>query len=206
MEKKIRKIQKWLERCLLACRSGSWENALAEMECANAEMKIARRNLWALAESEEIHKKSGLASFGSGLAKAAILAIILIFVSAMPLSKINVTSRPAIDMGERKLEFVSLEEENLLQALRKSLSDNGFRETAFTGERDVNVIDGRNVAETGNMVVPITDPDLHVVDIQRKDTVSGKTVLDVEKLITLVQIGERVLRESEPDIHIQIQR
>lgn len=206
MEKKIRKIQKWLERCLLACRSGSWENALAEMECANAEMKSARRNLWALAESGEIHKKSGLASFGSGLAKAAILAIILIFVSAMPLSKISVTSRTVIDKGERKLEFVSLEEENLLRALRKSLSDNGFRETAFTGEGDVNVIDGRNVAEAGNTAVPITDPDLHVVDIQRKDTGSGKTVLDVEKLITLVQIGERVLRESEPDIHIQIQR
>jgi len=214
VEKKIKKIQRWLERCLIACRSGSWENALAEMECANAEMKTARRSLWMIVANKEKHRDTVMSSLGFGLVKASILAVVLLFMSAVPLSRINLASfRLELDDKEqRKLEFVNLEEKSLLRALRKSLSDNGFRETAFIDEESSNMISGNATSmhtddTEGTMYRPVEKAGFPTVSMEQKEADNPRVaMLDAEKLITLVQIGERTLRESEPGIRIKIQR
>lgn len=49
MEKKMNRIQRWLDRCVTACKSGAWGSALMEVECLEAGLKSAREEIWAKA-------------------------------------------------------------------------------------------------------------------------------------------------------------
>ncbi len=213
MDKQIRKVQKWLERCLIACRSGSWENALAEMECANAEMEMARKELWSIVENQEKNDRARFCNLLANATRAGVLALLIIFASAMPLSRLNMSSvLPEIGRDNHIVEFINDEEEVLLQALRNSLSENGFRESTFTDQGQSTIIrqadmDPGSEKEKGNALSPsgaVTSP---AVTANNGETVKPpEQSLTLESLIALVQIGEEALRESEPAIKIQRQR
>jgi hypothetical protein len=211
MEKKIRKVQKWLERCVLACRSGSWENALAEMECANAEMEMARKDLWARVSEEGMRGKKRVFPFFSDLAFAGGLALLLVLFTAVPVSRLHISAfMPSTDDRDLKVEFVSSEEEVILQALRRSLSENGFRETVFTdsSQADMNVKSamtggGREGKKQANAVPDPVSSGKNVAKMPQNG--NKRTALDMERLITLVQVGEKALRESGPAIEIKTQ-
>lgn len=208
MEKKIRKVQKWLERCVLACRSGSWENALAEMECANAELEMARKDLWARVSEEGMHGKKGVITLFPDLVLAGGLALLLVLFTAVPVSRLHISAFiPSTDDRDLKVEFVNSEEEVILQALRRSLSENGFRETVFTDSRQSDM-SGRSEMTRDGMeeVHAVPDPVSSVkVVAQMPVNKNEQTDLDMERLITLVQVGEKALRESGPAIEIQTQ-
>lgn len=211
MEKKIRKVQKWLERCVLACRSGSWENALAEMECANAEMEMARKDLWARVSEEGMHGKRRVIALVPDLVLAGGLAVLLVLFTAVPVSRLHISAfMPSTDDRDLKVEFVSSEEEVILQALRRSLSENGFRETAFTDSSQSDMTVRSEMARNGMKqkeqvhTVPALTSSGKVV-AQVPGNKNKRTDLDMERLITLVQVGEKALRESGPAIEIQTQ-
>ena len=211
MEKKIRKVQKWLERCVLACRSGSWENALAEIECANAEMEMARKDLWARVSEEGMRREKRVIALVPDFALAGMLALLLVLFTAVPVSRLHIsTFMPATNDRDLKVEFVSSEEEVILQALRRSLSENGFRETVFTdsSQSDLTVKSGiaRNGMERKEHVHVVPGPaSSRKVVAQMPGKNNKRTDLDMERLITLVQVGEKALRESGPAIEIQTQ-
>lgn len=206
METQIKKVQKWLGRCLIACRSGSWENALAEMECANAEMEVARKGLWAIVENEGNKDRSGIRSMLPNFVRAGVLAMFIVFASAMPVSRFNINVLfPEMDQDNHKVEFISTEEEVLLQALRQSLSENGFRETTFTDQGESSIIRRgtvEHVPEKGEVVI-LKGSSHNLSGRENQATTPTKKPFDLEELITLVQVGEEVLRESGPAIQIQ---
>lgn len=208
MEKKIRKVQKWLERCVLACRSGSWENALAEMECANAEMEMARKDLWARVSQEGMHGNKGVITLFPDLVLAGGLALLLVLFTAVPVSRLHISAFiPSTDDRDLKVEFVNSEEEVILQALRRSLSENGFRETVFTDSSQSDMSGRSEMTRDGmEQVHAVPDPVSSVkVMAQMPVNKNEQTDLDMERLITLVQVGEKALRESGPAIEIQTQ-
>lgn len=208
MEKKIRKVQKWLERCVLACRSGSWENALAEMECANAEMEMARKDLWARVSEEGMHGKKGVITLFPDFVLAGGLALLLVLFTAVPVSRLHISAFiPSTDDRDLKVEFVNSEEEVILQALRRSLSENGFRETVFTDSSQTDMSGRSEMTRDGmEQVHAVPDPVRSVkVVAQMPVNKNEQTDLDMERLLTLVQVGEKALRESGPAIEIQTQ-
>ncbi len=213
MDKQIRKVQKWLERCLIACRADSWENALAEMECANAEMEMARKELWTIVENQGKNDRVRFRNLLTNTARAGVLALLIIFASAMPLSRLNISSvLPEIGRDNHIVEFINDEEEVLLQALRNSLSENGFRESTFTDQGQSTIIRQADVdpgSEKDERIAlspygAVTSP--AVTDNNSETVKPPEESLTLESLIALVQIGEEALRESEPAIKIQRQR
>lgn len=213
MDKQIKKVQKWLERCLIACRSGSWENALAEMECANAEMEMARKELWAIVENQEKNDRARFRNLIANTIRAGALALLIVFASAMPLSRLNISGvLPEIGRDNHIVEFINDEEEVLLQALRNSLSENGFRESAFTDQSQSTIIrqvdmDPDSEKEERIALSPSGAGTSPAITASNGGTEkSPEQSLTLESLIALVQIGEEALRESEPAIKIERQR
>ncbi|MBN1332182.1 MAG: hypothetical protein JW971_00315 [Synergistales bacterium] len=211
MERKIRKVQKWLERCLISCRSGSWERAIGDMECANAELRIAREELWLAAEnSRQSCASRGLRHLGSA-AITLVVASVILMVSAAPIAvNHGVISQTVSSEKKPVLEWLEKDEEMLISALRKSLSENGFRETDLS---DTGIARNnwqpemeKTVAQGGNI------PSFHGQEILQTAGISrelrespysrGPSEIMMEEVLALLEIGQRVLRNPEPPIKV----
>ncbi len=185
MEKKISAVQRWLDRCLVACRSRSWESALSDMECAAAELENARRSLWSVVDQAPQRPRGRVTrSVGTVLA-----ATIFVLMAALPLS----TSDPirferrglAWQDQEALLELVTLDEQNLLRALRKNLSGaNLVTVPASVPKRPQEVQQPERRASLPKESVPVV-----------REKPSQKTV-PLDEVMSLIEIGQRALRSD----------
>lgn len=211
LERKIRKVQKWLERCLISCRSGSWERAIGDMECANAELRIAREELWLLAEnSRESAASRSIRHLGT-TARIFLVASLILMISAAPIAVNHGPVSQRASSGDKPvLEWLEKDEEILITALRRSLSENGFRETDVSDT----VITGKEwQTEKENPVFRgDTDPSVEGRDIPdaaraSRDPEDAKVLQNpseimMEEVLALLEIGQRVLRNPEPPIKV----
>lgn len=257
MEKKIARIYRWLERCAKACSAGSWNSALLDMECAKAELEDVRTEIWSKTEGVfEVRPTRR----GALALKASFLSVVLLFSLAAPLA--IQSSRPAssvyqasgnVHSGEHVLEWVTGDEQAVLAALRKSLSDanRAWSEAALRDETDAvageaasgPAMDEESLAmdeesleeektyvarapsasggsggsrESGAETVsrrerpraqgePAADPaGLKNGVIAGKDAIRpAAAVNELDSIISLVQIGQKALRESESPIQFQ---
>ena len=192
---------------MLACRAKSWENALMEMECAKAEMDLAREELWAAAQEDGNGKRMYALAFRS--TRAAFVAALLLLITAAPIAnsvmivqeqgKIAIRTAPV-------LEWVTTDERTLLSALRKSLS-----EANAGSSREVFAPSDARDDEGGNAETRISAVDRKERDVSGKlteragrESISAKSqpVVTGEMIYSLVQLGQKALRNSEPAIRI----
>lgn len=250
MEKKIARIYRWLERCAKACSAGSWNSALLDMECAKAELEDVRTEIWSKTEGVfEVRPTRR----GALALKASFLSVVLLFSLAAPLA--IQSSRPAssvyqasgnVHSGEHVLEWVTGDEQAVLAALRKSLSDanRAWSAAALRGETDAVAGEAASAPamneesleeektyvarapsasggsgasrESGAETVsrrerpraqgePAADPTgLKNGVIAGKDAIRpAAAVNELDSIISLVQIGQKALRESESPIQFQ---
>ncbi len=207
VERRIQRVTRWLERCLLACRAKSWENALMEMECAKAEMDLAREELWAAAQEDGNRKRIHVLAFRS--TRAAFVAALLLLITAAPIAnsvtiiqeqgKIAIRTAPV-------LEWVTTDERTLLSALRKSLSEanaGSSREMFAPSDARGDMVGN---AETRVSAVDRKDRDVSGKLTERagRESLSAKSqpVVTGEMIYSLVQLGQKALRNSEPAIRI----
>lgn len=212
MEKRIKKIQKWLDRCIEACKARSWDNALADMECANAELQGAREQLWKeLEESHARKRKRRILAWPTWL-RTSIVAVIVLMAGAVPLSvNEGVMKGHTGGSGEDLvLEWVDRDEKRLLAALRESLSENSFREVQRVQEKEgQGVADREDERSTRAEALPEKDgraSNFERVSPERKEssgTSGEERNISVEEVIALVQIGERSLRDQGSVIEIR---
>lgn len=178
-----------------------------EMECAKAEMDLAREELWAAAQEDGNGKRMHVLAFRS--TRAAFVAALLLLITAAPIAnsvtivqeqgKIAIRTAPV-------LEWVTTDERTLLSALRKSLSEanaGSSREVfAPSGARD----DGSGNAETRVSAVDRKERDVSGKLTERagRESLSAKSqpVVTGEMIYSLVQLGQKALRNSEPAIRI----
>jgi len=213
LERRIRTIQKWLERCLVSCKAKSWERAIADMECANAELRLTREELWLQASTpKEATSSRNIRNVGLA-AKALLVASLILMVSAAPVA-VNQGTLPrwANTSSKPVLEWLEKDEEMLITALRQSLSENGFRETDLSDtvvqERINEPAIERNVARLGRRS---SDTDSGTLPMVKKETrrpeeeLSGSMApeVSVEEVLALLEIGQRVLRNPEPPITVE---
>jgi len=213
LEKKIRTIQKWLERCLVSCKAKSWERAVADMECANAELRLTREELWMQASNSKDSIPSRSFRNAGLTAKVFLVASLILMVSAAPIAvNQGVISNRASSDSKPVLEWLEKDEEMLITALRQSLSENGFRETDLS---DTVVQDKlqepaieRSVARLGRNP---SDTALGYLSTETKETLgsdkelSGRvdSEVSVEEVLALLEIGQRVLRNPETPITVE---
>ncbi|MFA7620784.1 MAG: hypothetical protein WCY56_02930 [Aminobacteriaceae bacterium] len=194
MDRKIARIYRWLERCAKACSAGSWGSALVDMECAKAELEEARSEIWARAEGAHTAQqgKRGARAF-----RVALVGTAMLFAFAAPLAMQSPVPAPAgIVAEEDMLEWVTADEKAVLNALRRSLSEANL---AWISERRESKVESAAKEAPGRRVAA-----------SREEPVAGEVktssppeAAELDSILALVQIGQKVLRERESPVQIQ---
>lgn len=178
-----------------------------EMECAKAEMDLAREELWAAAQEEGNAKRIHALAFRS--TRAAFVAALLLLITAAPIanSVMIVQEQGAIAIRTAPvLEWVTTDERTLLSALRKSLSEAnaGSSREVFAPSDAPDDGGGNDVARVPAMDRKERDVSGKLTERAGRESTSAKSqpVVTGEMIYTLVQLGQKALRNSEPAIRI----
>lgn len=204
IERRANRIERWLRRCVAACRCGSWSSALMEIECMEAEAKGLRDDLWAAAEAEASGRK---ARNGRGRAffvmRVALITAIFVVSLSIPLSVDQDRPLGAFDMGT--IELLSRSESELISALRQRLSEANEGRSVITVE--VRPAPEPEAAPRGAASAAERRP-VRRVRVARADeqkpteTTEARRSPSIEEVLSLMQIGERALRMPETAVKV----
>lgn len=177
MEKNLKRVHRWIDRCITACGSQKWDSALAEVECARAELESARETIWQKASGSGGQSPAGqifALSF-----RSLAFALLVVMAAALPISTGGYAPMGVGGTGSLTLEWVTSDEQSVLKALRTSLSDMNF---------------ARETQPGSNITLPrVRMPESQVRQqpaVNQEE--AGTDPLD--KILTLIEIGQRALR------------
>ena len=207
MDVQLTRIQRWVDRLRETCRTGSWSSAVAEAECLEAEVRGAREQIWARLEAEALGELPRPWERFRGFLQGFALSLAVLLGVALPLSL--EADRPmdfSTPLARGDLEWVSPDEQQLLQTLRRRLSEEGAgrrpagipKAFALSAPeppgipRPAKESSGRErpVAGTGTAGTTIAD------ESARSRRQGG--ALPLEEVLALLQVGQRALREETP--------
>lgn len=202
MEKRLKRVQRWIDRCVEACRCKAWNSAIAELECARAELDSASREIWeAAAETEIRTQPKWLNGSKAVLLHVVPVAILFLFlaVGSTSMESFSSSPKPLALESSPSVEWVTADEKALLENLRKNLSQNLAGEFPEAGVERIAV--GRpavknrplNRTETtgqGNAQIP-------AVSSQPGVSVAA------EDLLSLIQVGQRALRPDGEGLRVE---
>ena len=194
MEKRIAGIIRWLERCLAACKAGATESALMDAECARADIDRLRSDLWNSLERK--HTIRTRTAFTPTSLRVAFLAFCAVLASAAPLAlpqEKRLQEAAKLRESSPLLEWVTPDEKMLLVNLRKRLSDANTAMISANGEQRVSLPKGQ-AAPAGKAAKEAGDA--------LQDTKKEGISLPYDRIISLVQTGEKALRNEDPVIKI----
>ncbi len=205
VERQVRRVQRWLDRCLEACRIGQWQAALAEMECARTDLEIARRSLWEKVTAEGAAEPKR--RWGVAVLQGAMVSSLVILAAAHPLGFEDPATLAAREVEPSIVAFVTQDEQALLLALRARLGEGALRQTtedlaqlpsserggtpqeeaSSPGGRTALTEKKRSSGSGGDAARRGGDPAPRVTE---------GAVLPAEDILALVQVGERALRDA----------
>ncbi len=180
MEKDLKRVHRWIDRCIAACGSRKWDSALAEVECARAELESARESIWEMAAGEKRQFPVGQA-FALSFRSLAV-ALLVVMVAALPISTGGYAPVGVEQARSLRLEWVTGDEQSVLSSLRKSLSEMNLAREDSPGE----------VFSSSRPVV-LTQPG--ETESSQK-TAGDESSPPLDEVLTLLEIGQRVLRGS----------
>ncbi|MDL2264025.1 hypothetical protein LJC31_05175 [Synergistaceae bacterium OttesenSCG-928-I11] len=212
LEKRLKRIERWLKRCMVACRCGSWSSALMEIECMEAETQGFRDDLWKTVEAEAngypVRSRISKVFFA-----ARVAAVSLVFVMAVGLPLSVDQDRPFQGFNVESLALLTSTESEILSALRHSLSSANEGRVILSVEipeerSETSVTQGAAMAEEERAEeVPVARPVLRNpapqrprVEVVAAETPQKREGPSVEEVLSLIQVGERALRLSEPAV------
>ncbi len=212
LERRLRRIERWLKRCMVACRCGSWSSALMEIECMEAETQGFRDDLWKTVEAEaKGYPARSRISRVCFAARVAVIALVFIMAVGLPLSVDQ--DRPFQPFGTDSIVLLTSTESEILSALRHSLSSANEGRVLLSVEipeerNETSATPGAAMASDVRVEdAPVARPALRSpvparprVEVVAADTPQKREGPSVEEVLSLIQIGERALRMSEPAV------
>ena len=100
VDKRVAAIIRWLERLRQSYNAGAVESALMDAECARADLENLRRDVWTEVMPEELRVNKNFSRLIS-FSKAAFLAVLIILVAVVPLSKEK--TAPALEYDKKSI-------------------------------------------------------------------------------------------------------
>lgn len=201
MEKRLKRVQRWIDRCMEACRCKSWSSAIAELECARAELDSASRDIWEAAAATEIHTETGwLNGSRAVLFHVLPIAILFLFLAVGPTSMESFLShKPLASEPAPTVEWVTADEKVLLENLRKNLSQNLASDFSEAGVERVAV--GRQPAKNN----PLNKAEATGQGKAQTPAVFSQPGVSVaaEDLLSLIQVGQRALRPDGEALRVE---
>lgn len=199
VEKRVAGIIRWLERLKQSYSSGAIESALMDAECARADLENLRQDVWAQvrpsAKNESaIFSFSGMMNF----ARVFSLALIIVMMSVMPLSREiyspviekpkreQAKAQPIIVIRQYEAPAVMTSEKNEDLPQKKQIA-----QKRVSSKRTQPAKTAKTAA--GTQILP------------EKTAKPSKTpqVLPYDKVYSLIQTGQRALKNNSTVIKIQ---
>jgi hypothetical protein len=194
MEKRIAGIMRWLERCLKSCKAGALESALLDAECARADMDRLRNEIWSKLERRYGEKKTARRVAMS--ARVVLGAGIAVLAAATPVALVQEIAAQEEQRQQDSviLEWVTPDERLLLTNLRKHLSENDVL---------VSIPEPAKVPVKSLPEIPaVRAVNLPAERIEPEEQKKEKDI-SYEQIISLVQVGEKAMKDEEPAIKIE---
>ena len=205
MEKKMNRIQRWLDRCVTACKSGAWGSALMEVECLEAEIKSAREEIWVKAMNAPQAQRPTFSVFFRQVFRVSTVALSILFALALPLSleSENRSGSVRVLSEEGMFTWVTPDEGKMLEALRSDLSENN-RGRAVEVPSLVKH-QGRTEAKViGKVALPLPAAEKKAgekVKLEGEKSNNEENV-PVDKILSLIQAGQKAIRRVEPAVRV----
>jgi hypothetical protein len=213
LEKRLKRIERWLKRCMAACRCGSWSSALMEIECMEAETRGFRDDLWRTAEAEANGRPArSRVSSVCFCARVAVISLVFVMAAGLPLSIDQ--DRPFRGFDTESVALLTSTESEILSALRQSLSSANRGRVILSVELPEERSEPRG-ATGAAMAGDGRTEEAFVARLVSHDEASQRTSVEivaaevpaemegepsVEGILSLIQIGERALRTPEPAV------
>jgi hypothetical protein len=212
-DKRLKRIERWLKRCVEACRCGAWAEAIMEIGCMEAETREFREELWEKAECEAARiPQRSLKKTLFCCMKVAALSAVFVLSAGLPLS--TEQDRAFYGFQPDSIALLTSTESDILNALRETLSNRNtgtvilsielpesieppvprsLGAAAAETEMPARRAPAVRIAETAGTAPPEATP------APEPKEQEGPTV---EEVLSLIQIGQRALRASEPAVTI----
>jgi hypothetical protein len=201
LEKRLMRVQRWVDRCMEACRCNAWNSAIAELECARAELDSASREIWeAASETQNRMQPRWLYGSKAVLLHVVPVAILILFLAVGPTSMESFFSpTPLAIETSPSVEWVTADEKVLLENLRKNLSRNLAADFPEAGVERVAV--GRPAARSKplNKVESTGQGKAQIPAVFSQPGVS----VAAEDLLSLIQVGQRALRPDGEGLRVE---
>jgi len=200
MERRLLRIRRWIDRSLEAWRRGNPRDVIVELECAEAEMRIAKDEILSLAVSGSTPRRRNISQLLSSLFVAAIFLMAV----ALPVSMDSFNGQNEaneITKGESSSLHMSLitdDEERFILALRKSLSDTNvaraYELSKAKGEGQIIKGPSSRTSKPTSSSNVIKNEQKGLREHGHRDVSFEETML--EDFLKLVQRGEKALRDQ----------
>jgi len=200
MERRLLRIRRWIDRSLEAWRRGNPRDVIVELECAEAEMRIAKDEILSLAVSGNTPRRRNISQLLSSLFVAAIFLMAV----ALPVSIDSFNGQNeanVIAKGESSSLHMSLitdDEERFILALRKSLSDTNvaraYELSKARGEGQIIKGPSSRTSKPTSSSNVIKNEQKGLREHGHRDVSFEETML--EDFLKLVQRGEKALRDQ----------
>lgn len=200
MERRLLRIRRWIDRSLEAWRRGNPRDVIVELECAEAEMRIAKDEILSLAVSDSTPRRRNISQLLSSLFVAAIFLMAV----ALPVSMDSFNGQNeanVIAKGESSSLHMSLitdDEERFILALRKSLSDTNvaraYELSKAKGEGQIIKGPSSRTSKPTSSSNVIKNEQKGLREHGHRDVSFEETML--EDFLKLVQRGEKALRDQ----------
>ncbi|MDR3333073.1 MAG: hypothetical protein LBT08_10645 [Synergistaceae bacterium] len=205
LEKRLKRIERWLKRCMAACGCGSWSSALMEIECMEAEARGLKDDLWRTVENETLGSRQQAPSFILGVFRVSAVAAAMVMAAVLPLSVDQ--DRPLQSFEMESIEILTSTESEILSALRQTLSSRNRGAVTFSVEIPADLpvekksVSVASAAEPHRIAGRKSDAADKAEPRMEPEEVSPREPT-LEDVISLIQVGQRALRASEPAVSI----
>lgn len=209
MEKRVAGIVRWLERFQRSYKSGAMESALMDAECARADLEILRRDVWSsLGPSREPRRRVGMF-----LSRAVLSAFLVVLATSVPVSELRRRTEEVPPVHDSLSAWTALNVRGSGGAFDEGWggrsiaphfplgASGGERLPASPGARANAGLLRRPSSETGERSVKRAPNAAGNERAGRAKTANGKKV-PYETVFSLLQTGERVLKNEEPVIAV----
>jgi hypothetical protein len=177
MEKNLHRVHRWIDRCIAACRNEKWDSALAEVECARAELESASEEIWERVSGSE--KNYPLGRFFPLFLRSGAVALLVIMAAALPISTLSHAPVGIANSNAVRLELVTADEQSVLSALRTSLSEMNLAREIPADETHV------------PSAVQAATAGTERVTVEAREESSSR---GLDEILALIEIGQRALR------------
>jgi hypothetical protein len=215
LDRRLRRIERWLRRLMSACGCEEWSSALMEAECMEAETKGLRDDLWRTVENETCRAaRRSLASVLIAGVKVSFIAMFIVLSSVFPLS-VDQDRPPSTFSMESEGLFANNREGEILNSLKRTLSGRnrersvlyadspsvggGEQATASVAKSGGRVEPVAETQRTASKTTPVVESDLSqaAAEAAPAEKTPVRHEPSVDDVISLIQVGQRALRLSE---------